>query len=137
MFLLVVSGVGGMGMKFVRHAALTVAMGFATVEGACAMTDAPSEIPCSVHGAAKLDPASGTDLSLCETVRAVLSDAQGVQSVSITIISPSRASAVVTLDDGSQLPEVHVASSDSVLKASSFAMLANGLSAQLKSQAGK
>lgn len=124
-------------MLLLRQATVAVAMALACGEGACAMTDIPAQIPCTVSGSAKLDRASGSEQQLCDTVRNALDGVAGVRSVAITIQNPSRASAVITKTDGKQLPDVHVASSDGVLRLSSFAMLANGLAAQLKNEAGK
>lgn len=87
---------------------------------------------CSVVGADRLDPNVGGEAAICAAVDRALEGIDGVQSVVVTVADGSRAAAVVTLVDGTRLPEVHVASSDGRLRPASFGMLADGIAVQVK-----
>lgn len=111
---------------------VAVAVGLACVESACAMTIPVNTSACSVVGAGRLDPTVGGEAAICAAVDRAIGGMAKVRSVVVTVATPSRAEATVTLVDGTRLPEVHVASSDGRLRPASFDMLADGIAAQVK-----
>lgn len=123
-------------MISLRHQIAAIAIALVCVESALAMDGSPSRTRCSVVGAERLAGGSIDARAICLAMDGALSGWADARQVTVTIKNASRASAVVTLVDGRQLPDVHVASSDGVLKQSSLQMLANGVAAQRKGKSG-
>ena len=106
-----------------------------TGASACAMTaPAAPQVACTVEGSKHLPPETGGETALCGAIRQAVSDA-GHSSARVQVIvrSPSQVSATVTLADGRSLPAVTTATADRNLSSRSVRMLADAISAQLRS----
>jgi hypothetical protein len=113
-------------------------LAFAT-GSASAVTVGKSSVKCHVSGSAKLSEQSGGVGALCAAIEAALGEQVPAQnlSVEITVLGPSRISALVTSDTGRKLAEQKYGSMDRELTRSSFERFANGLAAEISKAKGR
>ena len=113
-------------------------LAFAT-GSASAVTAGKPSVECHVSGSAKLSEQSGGVGALCEAIDTALGKQAKARKfkVEITVLGPSRISAVVTSDTGRKLAEQKYGSMDRELIRSSFERFANGLAAEISKAEGR
>ena len=117
-------------------AAMALAFASGSVSG---MSAGKTTVECHVAGGAKLSEQSGGVGALCTAIETALGKQGMAQklSVEITVLGPSRISALVTSDTGRKLAEQKYGSMDRELTRSSFERFANGLAAELSKAEGR